>query len=75
MAYLDNILINSENTEQHKKNTYEVFRRIKDCGFKLKNKKCNFFMKRINYLGQITDKDELQVSILNTNNLQLYPFK
>ena len=58
IAYLDNILINSENIEQHKKYIHEIFRRIKDDRFKLKDKKCDFFMKRIKYLGQIIDKDD-----------------
>ena len=56
VAYLEDILINSENIKQHK-STYVKSRSIKDYGFKLKDKKCDFFMKEIKYLGQIIDKD------------------
>ena len=44
VAYLDDSLINSDNIEQHKKHVHEVFRRIKDYRFKLKDEKCNFFL-------------------------------
>ena len=50
-------LMNSENIERHKKHVHEIFRRIKDNGLKLKDKKCDFFMKRIKYLDQIIHKD------------------
>lgn len=56
VAYLDNILLKSENLEEHKENIFKVFRRIQDHGFKLKDGKYEFFMDKIKYLGQIIDK-------------------
>ena len=50
-------LINSQSTEQHKAHVYEIFKRIQDYRFKLKEGKCDFFMKKAKYLGQIIDKD------------------
>ena len=44
VAYSDDILLKSENPEEHKKNVFEVFRRILDYGFKLKDEICEFFM-------------------------------
>ena len=55
IAYLDDILMNSQSTEQYKAHVYEVFE-IQDEGFKLKEKKCDFFNEKIKYLGQIIDK-------------------
>ena len=56
VAYLDDILMNSQNVE-NKENVHKVFSRIQVYGFKLKESKCDFFMEKINYLGHIIDKD------------------
>ena len=40
-AYLDNILLKSENPEEHKKNVFEVFRMIHDYGSSWKTKNAN----------------------------------
>ena len=39
MAYLDDILIKSENLEEHKNHVREVFKRIQEYGFKLGSEK------------------------------------
>ena len=60
IAYLDDILMNSQSAKQHKAHMYKVFKRIQDYRFKLKEGKCNIFMKKKKkkkYLGQIKDKD------------------
>ena len=44
IVYLDDILIKSENSDQHCDHIKEVFRRIDDCGFLLSSEKCDFFM-------------------------------
>ena len=54
MAYLDDILIKSENLEEHKNHVREVFKRIQEYGFKLGPEKCEFCMI---YLGQIIDHE------------------
>ena len=55
-VYLDEILIKSENTKQHRKHVWEVFKRINEYSFKLDPKKCEIFMGRMKYLGQIIDQ-------------------
>lgn len=57
VAYLDDLLMKSESIEEHKLYIWQVFRRIQDYGFKLKDGKCEIFLERIKYLGQISDKD------------------
>jgi len=57
IAYLDDILIKSENEVQHKEHIKAVFKRIEEYGFKLGAEKCEFFLKKIKYLGQIIDSD------------------
>lgn len=57
IAYLDDILLKSENNEQHKKHIKAVFQKINEYGFKLSSNKCEFFMKQIKYLEQIIDEN------------------
>lgn len=57
IAYLDDILINSKNIVQHWEHVQEVFRQIQNYGFKVKENKCDFFMKEIKYLGHIIDEE------------------
>ena len=57
VAYLDDILMNNQNVEQHKEHVHKVFSRIQDYGFKLKESKCDFFMEKIKYVGHIIDKN------------------
>ena len=45
MAYSYDILIKSENTEQHKRHVREVFKRINENGFKLGLESTNFLWK------------------------------
>lgn len=56
VGYLDDVLMNSASKEQHKAHVNQVFKRIQDYGFKLKQEKCTFFMEKIKYLGQIIDE-------------------
>ena len=57
ITYLDDILIKSENKDQHKTHIRAEFQRIEECSVKLGAKKCEFFMKKIKYLGQTIDSD------------------
>ena len=42
IAYLDDIFKNSQSAERHKAHVYEVFKRIQNYGFKLKEGKYDF---------------------------------
>ena len=56
VAYLDDILIKSENYEKHKKYIKAVFQKIDEYGFILGSEKY-FFMEQIMYLGQIINEN------------------
>ena len=56
IAHLDDIIIVSRNMEQHTDHIYQVFKRLQDYDFKIKENKCEFFLQRIKYLGHIIDK-------------------
>ena len=57
IAYLDDILLTSQNAEEHKQHVFEVFKRIQEYGFKVKETKCDFLLEKIKYLGHIIDKN------------------
>ena len=57
IGYLDDILMRSQDTEEHRTHVFQVFSRIQDYGFTLKDAKCEFFLEEIKYLGHIIDKN------------------
>ena len=57
IIFFDDILIKSENVDQHKMHIRAVFQRIEENVFNLGAEKCEFFMKNMKYFGQIIDSD------------------
>ena len=45
IAYLDDILIYSENKKDHKKHVKKVLKKLQEKNFYLKSKKCKFYKK------------------------------
>ena len=52
-SYLDYILVFSSHTESHLKHLRLLFERLRSTDLKLKEVKCNFLKKHIQYLGRI----------------------
>ena len=53
MAYLDDIIIFSKNEAELIKHIEVIFQKLKEAGLKLKESKCDFFKKDIQYLGHL----------------------
>jgi hypothetical protein len=53
IAYLDDILIYSENLEQHRQHVKMILRRVEEVGLTLKALKCEFHTNKTEYLGYI----------------------
>ena len=53
MAFLDDIIIFSQNEQEHLKHIKIIFKNLKKAELKLKESKCNFFKKEIHYLGYL----------------------
>ena len=53
IAYLDDIVIFSNNELEHLQHLETVFKRLQDVGLKLKESKCDFFRSQIHYLGHM----------------------
>jgi hypothetical protein len=61
IAYLDDILIYSDSMEEYRKHVCIVLRWLRDVGLTLKLFKCEFYMKKIEYLGYIISPTGLQI--------------
>ena len=59
MAYLDDIIIASQN-EEHLKHIETIFKKLKKADLKLKESKCDFFKKEIHYLGHLISVSSIQ---------------
>ena len=60
MAYLDDIIIFSQNEQEHLKHIEIIFKKLKKAGLKLKESKCDFFKKEIHYLGHLISVSRIQ---------------
>ena len=61
-AYLDNILIYSDNELNHDVHVYKVLQRLQDADLQTDIKKCKFSIKRIKYLDFIISTDGIEVN-------------
>ena len=60
MAYLDDIIIFSQNEWEHLKHIEIIFKKLKEAGLKLKESKCDCFKWEIHYLGHLISVDGIQ---------------
>ena len=60
IAYLDDIMIFSNNELEHLQHLETVFKRLQNVGLKLKESKCDFFRSQIHYLGHMLLADGIQ---------------
>ena len=60
LAYLDDVIIFSENAEQHLKHIQIVLTKLKQANLKLKKSKYAFFKKELHYLGHLLTTDGIE---------------
>ncbi|KAF7573021.1 hypothetical protein PtrM4_079260 [Pyrenophora tritici-repentis] len=60
-AYLDDILIYSDNEKDHRSHVLKVLRKIQGAGLSLDPTKCKFETKRVKYLGLILTTDGIEM--------------
>ena len=60
IIYLDDVIVFSKTPEEHIEWLEAVFKKISDAGLKLKPSKCEFFKKRIHYLGHIVSNKGIE---------------
>jgi hypothetical protein len=60
IPYIDDIIIYSKIIKEHLEHIKEVFRRLKEVGFHLKLRKCEFFIEQMEFLGHTINKDSIK---------------
>ena len=60
MSYQDDIIIFSRNEVEHLEHLKIIFQRLKESGLKLKQSKCDFIKKHIQYLGHLISPEGIQ---------------
>ena len=61
LVYLDDILVYSDNAEQHEQHLREVLSRLRQHKLQAKLKKCEFGKPCVKYLGHVVGSGELSV--------------
>ena len=54
---LDDVIIFSQNFDDHLRRMEEVFDRLREAGLKLKPQKCRFLQKEVTYLGHVVSEN------------------
>ena len=62
LVYLDDIIISSDNEEDHLKHVQRVIERLRKYNMKIKLSKCKFARTRIEYLSHIIENGELKTN-------------
>ena len=73
IIYLDDIIVFSETPQEHIKRLHGVFQKLASAGLKLKPSKCEFFKKRITYLGHVVSEKGIEVDPKKTEAVQKWP--
>lgn len=60
---LDDIIVVERNFEEHLNNLNLVINRLREANLKLKAKKCNFFCKKVSFLGHIVSLKQTQLKL------------
>lgn len=57
VIHMDDILVYGKDQKEHDTQLQKVLNRVLDAGMTLNEKKCQFGMKRVQFLGHLIDKD------------------
>ena len=73
IIYLDDIIVFSETPQEHIKRLHGVFQKLASAGLTLKPSKCEFFKKKITYLGHVVSEKGIEVDPKKTEAVQKWP--
>ena len=73
LIYLDDIVVYSKTLEDQITRLRGVFLKLREANLKLKPSKCNFFKKRLHYLGHIVDKDGIHMDPAKVEVIKNWP--
>jgi hypothetical protein len=72
-VYLDDVLVYSENKEEHIQHVRQVVQKLKSKGLPIKAKKCEFFKKEVPFLGHIIGNGEIKMDQSKIQSLLDWP--
>ena len=72
-GYLDDILITGSSDREHRNNIDVVLRRLEDAGIRVKEEKCHFMKKEVEYLGYLINKEGLKPLPKNIKTIKETP--
>jgi hypothetical protein len=61
VVFIDDILIYSQNEQEHEEHLRKVLRRLRDCQLYAKLSKCEFWIREVLFLGHIIIREVLAV--------------
>ena len=70
LVYLDDIIVFSNNLDDHLSHVREIMRVLQDAGITLKLKKCEFFTDSVKYLGHVIRPGQLSVDEVRVKSLK-----
>ena len=73
IPYLDDILILSQNKEDHFRDLQDVFQSLRHGNLKLKPSKCQYFMDKIDFLGMVVTPKGLQPCPKKVQVIKTFP--
>ena len=65
-VFIDDIIIYGKNYEKHLHNLQLVFQRIKEANLKLSSNKCEFFKRKVKYVGHIVSETGVEIDVDKT---------
>ncbi|GBE80361.1 hypothetical protein SCP_0300760 [Sparassis crispa] len=70
IIYMDDILIFSNNMEEHRQRTLQVLERLKQNDLFVKPEKCTFDSQKVEYLGMIIHPDHIGMDPIKLKGIQ-----
>jgi hypothetical protein len=61
VVFIDDILVYSQNEQEHEEHLRKVLQRLRDCQLYAKLSKCKFWINEVLFLGHIINRDGLDV--------------
>lgn len=73
LSFVDDIMVYSEDVEQHKKDIRRILRKLEDAGFTLNIRKCKFFQSELPFIGLWLSDKGINLRTAKTDAIDRYP--